>query len=249
MQGEQATKEFKTELASFIHNHIHYRDPRLPNEILAENAKISLDDAQHTYQIPQVDDEPILLTKAREGDACPSCESGKLKLKQAVEIGHTFHLGRRYSVPLEAHVLDANNRQVPIEMGCHGIGVSRLMGAIAALLADSKGLNWPLAISPFDVVIVPASKTDLSDVDAVYDGLAGGNDCQTQLDVVIDDREKPIGWRLNDADLIGYPFIVVMGNAWKDRHVVELQCRRLGMNTEIPLDELAPQIQSHGQKF
>lgn len=249
LSGEQARHEFESSGSKSTQDCILYRDPRLPAELLAEKNEFSLEDAQITYGIPLVDGSPILLTKAREDDACGICQTGKVKLKQAVEIGHTFHLGKRYSIPLEANVLDANNEQTPIEMGCHGIGVSRLIGAIASLLADTKGLNWPLAIAPFDVVVVGAGKADSADVGAVYDILTLGGVAQKQLDVVLDDRDKPIGWKLNDADLIGYPFIVVVGNAWKERGVVELQCRRLGLKTEEELDELAARIDQESRRL
>jgi prolyl-tRNA synthetase len=112
-------------------------------------------------------------------------------------------------------------------MGCHGIGVSRLIGAIASLLADSKGLNWPLAISPFQVLIVSHGQDADDYAEVVYDsllqtGLARLTEegmrsasiigaSATQWDVVIDDRHRPMGWKFNDADLIGYLIILVMG--------------------------------------
>lgn len=170
---------------------------------------------------------------------CPSCLQRSLEHHRAIEIGHTFHLGTRYSVPLDATVLDANNETTPIFMGCHGIGVTRLIGAVASLLADSKGLSWPLAIAPFGVVIVATTGSQMAsagDLCSVYDQLTA-----TGLDAAIDDRQRSVGWRLKDADLVGYPFIVVLGSQWGSQ-MVELQCRRLGIKEHVHVDQLVGRL-------
>lgn len=182
----------------------------------------------------------ILLTKAQPADTCPNCSHPTLDIHQAVEIGHTFHLSTRYSAPLGANVLNSENKIVPIEMGCHGIGVSRLIGAVAGLLADDKGLNWPLAIAPFQALVVAAPSVGAGDVELAYDGLkAGMQALGVPLDVAIDDRHSPLGWKLNDADLVGYPFLVVLGRRWADERKVELQCRRLGVKENVEMGALA----------
>ena len=188
------------------------------------------------------DDMPPV--KTLESDACPSCKTGQLKLHRAIEIGHTFYLGTRYSEPLSAQVLDANNKQISIEMGCHGIGISRLIGAIASLLADAKGLNWPLAVSPFEVLIVPGADTREDDTAQVYEGVLG-----SMGDAVIDDRERPLGWKLKDADLIGYPVIIVLGRRWKEERVVELQCRRWGVREHVGFAEIDERLRSLRSRF
>jgi prolyl-tRNA synthetase len=196
------------------------------------------------------------LTSPSESSTCPSCLSpASLKVSTAIEIGHTFHLGTRYSVPLNAQVLSSSNKLAPISMGCHGIGVSRLLAAAAGLLMDSKGLNWPMKIAPFGAVVVAAPKTAEEDVIRVYDAISLGSlegaltpaassssTTAAPLDVAIDDRDRPLGWKLNDADLIGYPFIVVLGKAWKARGAVEVQCRRLGVKEEVALDDLVDKM-------
>jgi prolyl-tRNA synthetase len=203
---------------------------------------------------PTITHHNTALTSPTESSTCPSCLSqASLKVSTAIEIGHTFHLGTRYSVPLNAQVLSSSNKLAPISMGCHGIGVSRLLAAAAGLLMDSKGLNWPMKIAPFGAVVVAAPKTAEEDTLRVYDTLATGssNNAQaavlsssstTPLDVAIDDRDRPLGWKLNDADLIGYPFIVVLGKAWKARGAVEVQCRRLGVKEEVMLDDLVERL-------
>ena len=240
LRDDDAMEAMQFELES----HIVFRDPRVPVDALTKSEHVSRQVIEDTHCLPFVAGKAVLLTKARQGDNCPCCDAGKLKLQQAVEIGHTFYLGTRYSKPLEAHVLDANNKQVPIEMGCHGIGVSRLIGAVASLLADQQGLNWPLVLAPFRVVVIPAGKSEPSDLNAVYDRLtAEERRTQPSLDVAIDDRDRPLGWKLNDADVIGYPFILILGKAWRDRKMVELQCRRLGLKVEVGIQNLTKQIQ------
>lgn len=198
----------------------------------------------------------VSLTAPSETSTCPSCHrSGSLQTSTAIEIGHTFHLGTRYSLPLNAQVLSANNKLAPISMGCHGIGVSRLLAAAASLLMDQKGLNWPLKIAPFSATIVAAPAASAEDVAKVYDLLASasqqstGTQSMAPLDVAIDDRDRPLGWKLNDADLIGYPFILVLGKAWKARGAVEVQCRRLGMKEEVQLESLVERLEEMGKKL
>lgn len=202
------------------------------------------------------------LTAPTQTSTCPSCASpSSLRLSKAIEIGHTFHLGTRYSAPLNAQVLSSNNKLAPIAMGCHGIGVSRLLAAAASLLTDAKGLNWPVKIAPFTTVVVAAPRAaSEGDLARVYDVLAHeesrappspGNAATTTtstaaldvtLDVTLDDRDRPLGWKLRDADLIGYPFIVVLGKAWKAGGKVELQCRRLGVREEVSLEDLGARL-------
>lgn len=167
------------------------------------------------------------LVRIRPGDPCPQCADGTLKVDRAVELGHTFHLGTRYSTPLEASIVLSDGKRVPMSMGCHGIGISRMIGAVASIMADSKGLNWPRVIAPYEVVIVPGKGLE-ADAVAIYDSLSAEDNCETLIDVTLDDRSHDMGWKLNDADLIGYPVIVVLGKAWKQKRECELQCRQLG---------------------
>ncbi|KAI2790072.1 hypothetical protein POX_d05576 [Penicillium oxalicum] len=192
----------------------------------------------------------LSLIRVHDGDKCAQCADGVLTSNPAVELGHTFHLGTRYSEVLNASVsvnsavLDGSVDKgatstkeliVPMQMGCHGIGVSRMVSAIVNRLADDKGLNWPRAVAPFEVVVVPGKGLD-SVAEEVYDRLAVGN--TSHIDTLLDDRDKGMGWKLGDADLIGYPVIVVIGNGWKKRQTLEVQCRRLGVKEEVPLEEL-----------
>lgn len=176
------------------------------------------------------------ISLTRPGDACPRCFTGALAVQKAIEVGHTFHLGTRYSDPLSALVAVPHAAQKEaIHMGCHGIGVSRLIGAIASLLADSAGLNWPRAIAPFEAIVVTTPKVPDEDVAGVYDELKG-------IDTVLDDREgKNLGWKLRDADLIGYPVVVVLGKVWKEGKV-EVQCRRLGVKKVVDRGDVRQEV-------
>ncbi|KXT13757.1 hypothetical protein AC579_6601 [Pseudocercospora musae] len=226
---------------------IHLRDSRI------SESQCYPPDVDHSSSEPlRLTEAPFLLTKARENDTCPDCGATTLRLHQAIEIGHTFHLGSRYSEPLGATIKDASNEPIAIEMGCHGVGVSRLMGATATMLADAQGLNWPLVLAPFRMVLVGTGNSSVDEVVEVYDyvmhhvrNMSGNMD----FDAVIDDRERPLGWKLNDADLIGYPFIVILGKGWRDRKAVELQSRRLGVKEEVGVEDLAQRIISYSQKL
>lgn len=179
------------------------------------------------------------LTPTRQGDSCPRCSHGTLSVQKAIEIGHTFHLGTRYSDPLSALIaVPSSKEKQAIHMGCHGIGVSRLIGSIASLLADSQGLNWPRAVAPFEAVVVTTPQVSEEDSVSVYDSLHSSG-----TDTILDDRAKPLGWKLRDADLIGYPVIVVLGKAWKEERSVEVQCRRLGVKKVVKEDEVNTEVQ------
>lgn len=179
------------------------------------------------------------LTPTRQGDACPRCPHGSLSVQKAIEVGHTFHLGTRYSEPLSALVaVPSSNEKQPIHMGCHGIGVSRLVGSIASLLSDDKGLNWPRAVAPFEAVVVTTPQVREEDSISIYDSLQSSS-----IDIVLDDRAKPLGWKLRDADLIGYPIIIVLGKAWKEERCLEVQCRRLGVKKVIQEGEVRKEVE------
>lgn len=186
------------------------------------------------------------LLKVHDGDRCSRCNSGWLKTHTAVELGHTFHLGTRYSEVLQALVMvdrsqlegveKSKDQMVPMQMGCHGIGVSRMISAVADKLADSKGLNWPRVMAPYEVVVVPAKGLE-TEAEQVYDTIVSSQ--RGMNDVVLDDRDKQLGWKLGDADLIGYPVIVVVGKGWKSQQTLEVQCRRLnGLREDVSLEHL-----------
>ncbi|KAF5233951.1 hypothetical protein FAUST_7860 [Fusarium austroamericanum] len=197
------------------------------------------------------------LVPISDGDGCPRCDKGTLKIHKALECGHTFQLGTRYSVPLDACVdlprsglpeaaveegLTPGSR-VPVQMGCHGVGVSRIFGAVAEILADERGLNWPRAIAPFEVAIIPSNGLADEPLD-ICDTLSKNNGSQSGFDVVLDDRKRSFGWKMKDADMVGYPVLVILGKSFKENGTCEVQCRRLSVKDNVKVDELPEFISS-----
>lgn len=186
-----------------------------------------------TTSITVSKDQPIDLLPITANDPCPRCADGTLSIHRALELGHTFYLGTRYSIPLEAYTTLPENpsEPVPLQMGCYGIGVSRILAAVAEHKADGKGLNWPRSIAPYEVIMIPTS-TATEELGQLQDSLS------ETADVVIDDRKKAFGWKMQDADLTGYPVIVVIGKAWKTNKECEVQCRALGIKESVAAADL-----------
>ncbi|EXJ94490.1 hypothetical protein A1O1_02886 [Capronia coronata CBS 617.96] len=193
----------------------------------------------YVISAPKDDGRGINLLKQQSGDPCPECSSGKLQLHKAIEVGHTFHLGTRYSSKLGLTIRNPDGKErVPVEMGCHGIGVSRLIAAVASCLADERGLNWPRVIAPFEVVVLIAKPEPqrMQAAEQIYDQLSSSE--LGAADVLLDDRtDQGLGWKLKDADMIGYPVIVVLGKGF-DRGRVEVQCRRLKIKQDVEMDRV-----------
>lgn len=228
---------------------------RPPLGDLLESVSIDKSELRHVKLSEYPDTEFGLdLVSAKSGDKCSKCSTGTLQTQTSIELGHTFFLGTRYSEVLQANVaVDSNligdgsssgskRETVPLQMGCHGIGVSRMISAVADLLSDAKGLNWPRVMAPYEVVVVPTKGLE-EDAENVYDSLVSGDG--TPLDTILDDRKKELGWKLGDADLIGYPVIVVVGKGWKREKKLEVQCRRLdGFRKDVSLEDLPGVVRS-----
>ncbi|WP_413527106.1 proline--tRNA ligase [Marinilactibacillus psychrotolerans] len=160
---------------------------------------------------------------------------GKLKFARGIEIGHIFKLGTRYSESMNATVLDNNGRQTPVIMGSYGIGVSRLLSAVAEQYSDEKGLIWPNSIAPFDVHIVPIQMKDEAQRELakeLYEVLEA-----KELSVLIDDRQERAGVKFKDAELIGIPVRITVGKKASEG-IVELTFRKSGEMVEIKKDDL-----------
>ncbi|PWG00729.1 proline--tRNA ligase [Levilactobacillus bambusae] len=170
----------------------------------------------------------------QEGDVSPD-GSGVLKFTKGIEIGHIFKLGTRYSKALGANVLDANGREVPVVMGSYGIGVSRLLSAIAEQSADDKGLVWPKAIAPFDIHIIPVNIKQESQVELAKELEATLT--QAGYSVLVDDRKERAGVKFADSDLIGIPLRITVGKKAEDG-IVELKIRKTGETVEVIKDEV-----------
>ncbi|KAK2609009.1 hypothetical protein QQS21_002379 [Conoideocrella luteorostrata] len=184
------------------------------------------------------DGEDLNLLRLMEGDGCPRCENGQLRVHRALELGHTFYLGARYSDPLDLSITLPNSKtSTPVEMGCYGIGVSRIFGAIAEHKADNKGLQWPRAIAPFEIVVIPTSGVTANILD-FHDKLTSQSASGPGFDAVLDDRKETFGWKMQDADVTGYPIIVVLGKAWREKQICEVQCRSLSLKDNVAVKDI-----------
>ncbi|WP_251897894.1 proline--tRNA ligase [Lactiplantibacillus paraplantarum] len=172
---------------------------------------------------------------AQEGELSPD-GAGVLKFTKGIEIGHIFKLGTRYSKDLHAEVLDANGRNIPVIMGCYGIGVSRLLSAIAEQRADENGLIWPKAIAPFDVHVIPVNPKKADQVEVA-------DQVETQLEaagyhVLYDDRKERPGVKFADSDLMGIPARITIGKKASEG-IVEIKLRQTGETLEVKQEEIA----------
>ena len=159
-----------------------------------------------------------------EGDASPDGK-GILRLQRGIEVGHVFYLGTKYSKALNATYLDENGKPQVLEMGCYGIGVTRLLGAAIEQGHDEQGIIWPESIAPFEVVICPMgySKSDMvrEAADKLYEELLAAG-----VDVILDDREMRPGVMFADWELIGVPHRFVVGERGLKNGEVEYVNRR-----------------------
>lgn len=174
----------------------------------------------------------------QEGDLSPD-GNGQLKFSTGIEIGHIFKLGTRFSETMDATVLDQNGRPVPVIMGSYGIGISRLLTAITEQTADEKGLNWPAAISPFDVHIVPINYNN-EEQQALTDELIDLFKKEGH-EVLVDDRNERPGVKFTDAELIGIPIRVTVGKKAADG-IVELTIRQTNEMVETKKDDIIETI-------
>jgi prolyl-tRNA synthetase len=173
------------------------------------------------------------LRDVQAGEPCPRCGS-KLTVGKALEVGHIFKLGTRYSESMGARVLDEGGREVPIVMGSYGIGVERILAAAVELHHDQDGIRMPLSIAPFHVALLPLQMQDGAVRDAaekLYAELTAAG-----VEVLLDDRDDRAGVKFKDADLIGLPFRIAIGKKglaegkaeWKQRGSAEVQLVPMG---------------------
>ena len=173
------------------------------------------------------------------GDPCPKCGHEPLSIDRGIEVGHVFQLGTKYSEVLDARYTDENGEQHPMVMGCYGIGVSRVVAAVAEEYHDEHGLAWPAALAPYAVhlIAVPGrgeqAAAVTAEADRVYDELRARG-----IDVLYDDRDVSPGVKFADADLVGMPVQLVVGAKGVGRGVVERKRRESGERDELPLAEV-----------
>ena len=179
------------------------------------------------------------IRQIQEGDVCPHC-GGKIVRCRGIEVGQVFKLGTKYSEALHATFLDNQGKSHPFVMGCYGIGVTRTVAASIEQNHDDDGIIWPVAIAPYEVVIVPAnnkSEEVMAAARKLYEDMEDGRD-----EVVLDDRNERAGIKFKDADLIGYPVRVTIGKKWQQSGCVEIKIRRSGEVVEVPLEEAKDKV-------
>ncbi len=170
--------------------------------------------------------EPVVadLRNVREGDPSPDGR-GVLAIQRGIEVGHVFYLGTKYSEAMRALFVDEDGSSRPIEMGCYGIGVTRLLGAAIEQNHDERGIIWPAAIAPFELVICPVgydrSQAVREATDALYAQM-----CSAGIDVIVDDRGERPGAMFADWELIGVPWRITIGERGLREGKIEMQGRR-----------------------
>src|SRR5438132_6920576 len=186
----------------------------------------------------EVDQWADLRTVA-SGEACPRCDSGVLEVYKAMEIGHIFKLGTKYSESMGATVLTADGKEVPIVMGSYGIGVERIISAAVEQNYDDDGIIWPKSIAPFDVVVTVTNMKDEKLRDTGEDLYKDLQDAGLQ--VLLDDRDERAGVKFKDADLIGIPYRITIGKKIGDG-IVELLDRKTKKSEDVKLDDIVSRV-------
>jgi len=173
------------------------------------------------------------------GEPCPACGQ-PLKVQRAIEVGHVFKLGTKYSTALNALFLDEAGKQQPAVMGCYGIGVTRTLQAVIEQSNDKDGIIWPLSVAPYAVCITPLTVAPGSPVmtlaEKIYADL-----CSRGVEVILDDREERPGVKFKDSELIGFPIRVGIGEKSMAKGEVEVKVRG-GLMTAVQASETTGKV-------
>lgn len=178
------------------------------------------------------------LVEVQEGDGCPHCD-GKLLHTKGIEVGHIFKLGTTYSAPLKAEYLDENGRSTPFIMGTYGMGVSRLVAAVIEQHHDEKGCIWTSATAPYMVDVMISNikeETHVAYAEALYESLS-----KAGIETILDDRKERFGFKMSDAELIGFPYTVIIGKEMENNQVqIMIRSTRemITVNTDEVLSKL-----------
>jgi prolyl-tRNA synthetase len=179
------------------------------------------------------------LREVTAGEPCVNC-GHPLEVERGIEVGHIFKLGYKFSNAIGISVSGPDGKPVKPIMGCYGIGVERAMAAIIEVHHDEKGIVWPAAVAPFEVVVVIAMQDDPAVADAgerIYQALL-----EAGVDVIVDDRHVRAGVKFSDAELVGIPFRVTVGKRGLASGRAELTDRATGSTVHVPLDDLATHV-------
>jgi prolyl-tRNA synthetase len=176
------------------------------------------------------------LVEIRPGDRCPN-DGGELRVERSIVVGHIYQLGVIFSEPLKATFSDEDGIERPYVMGSYGVGISRILAAVAEQFHDDAGLRWPKALAPFEVVVILANhdhERAASEAERIYGELSSAG-----IRALLDDRADRAGVKFADADLIGHPLQVVVGKRGIEAGTVDLKLRASGERTTAPLAEAA----------
>jgi prolyl-tRNA synthetase len=188
-------------------------------------------------------DSIVDLRDVVEGDASPDGE-GTILIKRGIEVAQIFQLGDKYSKPMNATVLDENGKSVVMSMGCYGVGVSRLVGAVIEQNHDDKGIIWPTSIAPFQIMVIPINAHKSEEVTKVSEALYAEL-IKLGVEVLFDDRDgvRP-GAKFADSELMGIPHRIVVGERGLKNSVVEYANRKTGESEDLALNGLAQKLQA-----
>ncbi len=180
------------------------------------------------------------LRNVEAGDPCPRCADGRVEMWRGIEVGHVFKLGTKYSAAMRATVLDDQGQERTLVMGCYGIGVGRTVAAAIEQNHDDKGIIWPMPLAPFQVLITVVNPKDEA-VRTAGERLYA--ELQEQgIEVLLDDRDERPGSKFADADLLGMPLRVTVGSKALQAGALELQERRSGERTLLPVAEIGARL-------
>jgi prolyl-tRNA synthetase len=181
------------------------------------------------------------IRNAAAGDPSPKNDGGKLQSSKGIEIGHVFKLGTKYSAALGADFLDEKSQKKPVIMGCYGIGIGRILIAAVESLHDDKGIIWPVAIAPYTVVVTPIKYEGevKTAADTLYNDLIAAG-----VDALLDDRDARAGSKFADADLIGIPYRITIGDRGLKEGKVELKKRTATEAEMISVSDIVPRLKA-----
>jgi prolyl-tRNA synthetase len=177
---------------------------------------------------------------AAAGDPCARCDKGHLKAYRGIEVGQVFFLGTKYSKPMGVTFLDAEGKETPAEMGCYGIGVTRIVAAAIEQSHDKDGIVWPVPLAPYEVAVLDLQQDDqnvVATATRIYDELTAAG-----VEVLYDDRNERAGVKFKDADLIGLPFRIAVGKKGLAEGVVEVKRRNGAEVRKVKIDEVVKMV-------
>jgi len=179
------------------------------------------------------------LIVAHSGDICPECKKAELTETRGIEVGHIFKLGKKYSEKMKLSVLDPNGKPITPTMGCYGIGIGRTMATSIEQNHDERGLIWHRNLSPFLVYLVSLAKgeAEIAFVEKLYADLQAKG-----ISVYLDDRDERAGVKFNDAELVGFPYIVTVGKKTLESGLLEVKLRASGEKLEFTQEELLKKV-------